>query len=97
MRGAAAKEKMQELEVDWDHIDTGYREEPAVLGTYYRDSMSPSSTMVSTPQVPSFVVDHKVIRKSMYSPALAPEINLSKPDGCDELIENPLKYNDTKQ
>lgn len=87
---------MEELEVDWDNIDTGFREEPPVLSTYYNTSMSQSSTMVSSPQVPSSVGDHKVIRRSMYAPALAPEMNLAKPDGIDESTEHYTTNNETK-
>ncbi|KAG2213448.1 hypothetical protein INT47_009122 [Mucor saturninus] len=91
-----ANEKMEELEVDWDNIDTGFREEPPVLSTYYNNSMSPSTTLVSSPQIPSSTGDHKVIRRSMYAPALAPEINLVKPDGADESTEHSTVKNEEK-
>lgn len=93
---ADSKEKIQVLEVDWDNIDNGFTEGPPVLNTYYEESMTPNSTLVSSPQVPSSVDDHKTIRKSMYAPALASEINLTKPDGIDETIEYSIENNETK-
>jgi hypothetical protein len=68
------------------------------------DSKSPTSTLdgtattAATVQVPFSPVDHQKIRASMYSPALASDVGLSKPDVSEEAIEksavkeNVLEY-----
>ncbi|KAI7889417.1 uncharacterized protein EV154DRAFT_514617 [Mucor mucedo] len=91
-----ANEPMEQLEVDWDNIDTEFREEPPVRSTFYSNSMSPSSTMISSPQVPSSIGDPNVIRRSMNAPALPLEVNLVKPDGVNELVEYSKASNEAK-
>jgi hypothetical protein len=102
-KNRAAEGKEKELEVDWDRIEGEFKEmaPPAIpphQSVEEGSRKSPTSTMVDTTitsaiQVPFSPVDHhQRLRASIYSPSLAPDMNIIKPDYSDKAIENFIPH-----
>lgn len=83
---------MEELEVDWDHIDGEYREEPPIPTAFVEDMRNPTSTVVSAIQVPSSLVE-KPNQPFNFSPTLVADKSLIKPDVYDDLRMRTMSNN----
>ncbi|KAI9273811.1 hypothetical protein EDC94DRAFT_689831 [Helicostylum pulchrum] len=81
---ASSEEKMEEMPVDWDHIEGIYKEDPPGSSVNFRDSRSPTGTMLSSRQVPFSSVDHHVTRTSTQSPVVVPDVYTAKPDAVEK-------------
>ncbi|KAI9273810.1 hypothetical protein EDC94DRAFT_644130 [Helicostylum pulchrum] len=84
---APSEEKMEEIPVDWDHIDGIYKEDRPSSSVNFRDSRSPTVTMLSSPLVPFSPIDNSATITSTQSPVVGPDVLTTKPDAVDENLK----------
>ncbi|GAA5811627.1 hypothetical protein MFLAVUS_005067 [Mucor flavus] len=78
---------MEEMPVDWDHIEDIYKEDPSCSSVNFRDSRSPTLTMLSSPQVPFSLIDNNAIITPTRSPIVATDACITKPDAADKHLK----------
>ncbi|GAA5798708.1 hypothetical protein HPULCUR_004113 [Helicostylum pulchrum] len=87
LKRAPSEEKMEEIPVDWDHIDGIYKEDRPSSSVNFRDSRSPTVTMLSSPLVPFSPIDNSATITSTQSPVVGPDVLTTKPDAVDENLK----------